>query len=160
MGISFSDWAYGEGGLPNTWILNNIISDRYWIYANTNFYNDISMLNTVDYNWFSGDVRIGPSTGIAWLGEHNIVNINDNYIWNFSDTELKIDSNSEAYNAALDLSEPFTLNGVTYLPLPGMVNVADGMPDIGAYEFGESSFSPFFNSWERIIEWFEKTFNE
>lgn len=122
-------------GLPAGYILNNVISSH----IATGMYVDFikhGALGAWDYNWIGGRQKSADHdiTRAAWYGTHNIM-ATDASLWDdLSLPTFDLPSDSPAQNTALNLAQPFELNGKTYDPLPGMVPgyFAGTTPDMGA----------------------------
>jgi hypothetical protein len=57
---------------------------------------------------------------MSWWGEHNKV-VADGLLWNTdTETDFQLTADSPARQIGIDLSKPWTLDGVTHPPLPGM----------------------------------------
>jgi hypothetical protein len=85
-----------------------------------------------DYNWIGGAFM-----GIRkWYGKNNTLAWNrklwkDDTLPNFA-----LPSGSDARKAGIDLSRPFTIDGITYLALSGMTPgyFSGSRPDLGALQ--------------------------
>ena len=76
-----------------------------------------------------------------WFGEHNI-EAEDKQLWpHESPPDVSPGADSPVRNRGIDLSRPFTLQGKTFQPFPGMKpNYFRGpAPDLGALQYGEKS---------------------
>jgi hypothetical protein len=96
-------------GAPNTWYLNNVFSAPQ--------FGTISGTTAgphFDYNWAGGDV-----TKQSYMGPHNILSPGET-LWDQGDLEMLVSAASPAYAKGLDLSKPWTADGVTHPALPGM----------------------------------------
>jgi hypothetical protein len=120
---SFSGYSSGlrngcterDNGLPNMYVVNNIISSRASLVFREDWTKE-GMMGGVDYNWI-----MTPPLSAPWLGDNNIIiGSNDGWMWDSDDRSFILPSNSSARNSGLDLSKPFVLNGVTHEALPGM----------------------------------------
>lgn len=119
-------------GLPNTWMVNNIVSvDRFWGGA-----GDFPTLPKFDYNYVGSDL----AARLSWWGTNGVM-AKPGKLW---DTTTKPDflltATSPARQIGIDLSQPWTMNGVTHPALPGMSpGYFSGVrPDVGAYQYQAS----------------------
>jgi parallel beta-helix repeat protein len=117
--------------MRRVYILNNIISSPYAYNSETRL-GEKRDVQIFDYNWVGGEF-VGLR---GWFGGNNVLAWNQR-LWNdatMPDFLLPPDSNSR--NAGIDLSRPFTVDGTTYAPLPGMTPgyFSGSRPDIGAFQ--------------------------
>lgn len=118
-------------GMRRTYILNNILSSRYAYNSETNL-GEKRDVQVFDYNWVGGEF-IGPR---GWFGSSNVLAWPQKQ-WNDSTLpDFLLPPGSSSRNAGIDLSKPFTLDGNTYGPLPGMTPgyFSGSRPDIGALQ--------------------------
>lgn len=123
--------AIDNGGLPGIVFLNNIFSSPRMFYAAADFFTNENMVGVFDYNWAGGEHPRGHG---VWYGDHNI-DAEGQYMWDNSQIpDFQLPEGSPAMNAGIDLSSPFTIDGVTYDPLPGMDPgyYSGSKPDLGA----------------------------
>jgi parallel beta-helix repeat protein len=123
-------------GMPKTYIVNNIISTDHMFNseATLSAKRDIGLF---DYNWMGG-----ASMGYwAWYGNNNIVAWNRNMWSDATLPDFVLPSSSDARSAGIDLSRPFTIEGLTYAALPGMAPgyFPGSRPDLGALQGSQSS---------------------
>jgi hypothetical protein len=133
-----SGWATKGGGLCNTRMLNNILSAPMFCYASTQFISGRAMMGLFDYNWVGGVYHHGVP---AWFGEHNI-NAEGRRLWPHDKMpDFRLPADSPARGKGIDLSTPFTVDGTTYDPLPGMKPgyFHGAAPDVGALQYGEKT---------------------
>jgi hypothetical protein len=104
----------------NTWWVNNVFStDVLWSPATSLD----TMATHFDYNLCAGE-RFRPGVAwtnrpaSAWFGAHNTV-VPGRTLWAPGDLDLAPPSPAPAAPPRLDLSLPWSLNGVTHPPLPG-----------------------------------------
>jgi len=136
-GMTVSGWSVKGGGLQRTRLLNNVFSSASAFSAASAFRQTRTMLDHCDYNWLGGELyRDKP----AWLGEHNVI-ATGKAMWPADNRpDFALPAESDARGKAIDLSKPFTLDGKTHDPLPGMKpGYSQGAaPDCGAVQFGET----------------------
>ena len=138
-GIGFSAWMdeRAPAGFPRQYIINNVISARKSLVthgSDKNFRNNAGGLGACDYNWLGGeDLGYTP----AWLGRHNVVKT-DQDLWVDSLTTPPnfrlLPTDCGALDAALNISQPFTIGKTQHNALPDAVDSYRGKPDIGAVE--------------------------
>jgi len=125
--FAFSAWAPDNGGVPSAWFINNVLSGRRpWSYA--------SNIGIFDYNWVGGTV---PDPA-EWYGADNIT-ADGEAMWDpASLPDFYLPEGSPARESGIDLSRPFTIDGETHDPLPGMEPgyFAFSAPDRGAVQHG------------------------
>src|SRR5262249_2948949 len=80
-------------------------------------------------------------TSVPWFQDYN--QWGSDPPWNYtgeyaSFPDLTLPASSSAREAGIDLSKPFSFNGIDYPPLPGMLPgyFAGNAPDIGAVQTG------------------------
>jgi Right handed beta helix region len=118
-------------GLRRTYILNNILSSQYIYNSETNL-SEKRDVQVFDYNWVGGEF-VGLKD---WFGDHNILAWPQRQ-WNDATMpDFLLPSASSSRNAGIDLSRPFTIDGRTYDPLPGMTPgyFSGSRPDMGAFQ--------------------------
>jgi hypothetical protein len=119
-----------SGGLPKTYIMNNIIS-TYRRYYSTDF----KIFGLFDYNWIGGAY---PDKFPLAPYENNIMA--NKYFWNpekLPNFDSYEGNNKNALKSGLDLSQPFTYKKTSFSQLPGMSKgyfFGTG-PSIGAVQF-------------------------
>lgn len=117
----------GTDGFANVWILNNIFSGREFFRKKSMTWNP-----HFHYNWCGGDAKED-----AWMGTENTIAPGDP-IWSDADKSLALPKGHAAIGSALDLSRPFTLDGVKHPALPGMTGPdGRGHSDRGAVQGAE-----------------------
>ena len=85
------------------------------------------VIGAVDYNWY-----YGSNPGCSWVGSNNVPSTSR--IFNHTSPPTSWIPSGSALGAAIDISKPFTLNGVSYPALPGF---SPGYPhDMGAVQSG------------------------
>jgi hypothetical protein len=148
-GSSFATTIWGgyphaRGGIPNAQFINNVFSNNLWLKWVGNsaelgpWKTDPSMIKVFSHNWM-GDVGQGIGQEAwggpaAWMDETNIMHQGVE-IWSATEEpDWLLPLKSDARQAGIDLSVPYTINNVTYPPLPGMeVGYYTGSaPDMGA----------------------------
>src|SRR3990167_5375589 len=96
-----------------------------------------SMLGIFDYNIVTPPpLDYAASEPPAWFGSHNVRM--QSPVWGTATIpDFTLTAGSPAINAGVDLSRPFTVDGVSYNVLPGMSAgyFSGSAPDIGAYEY-------------------------
>ncbi len=125
-------------GYPEFQFLNNIILVNQPISAAGILYEHPKALGIFDYNWIGGDFLDNKP---GWFGNNNIID-RGGQLW--SDTTVSTDfhlpEDHPAREAGIDLSQPFSISGKVYEPLPGMEPgyFSGEHPDLGAvqYEYG------------------------
>jgi Protein of unknown function (DUF1565) len=138
-GISFSIHMdkRAPAGFPKQYIINNVISAKKSIVVHSlspNFRSNANGLGACDYNWLGGaDLGYTP----AWLGKNNVMKTGQD-LWKDSLTASPdfptLPANCGALDAALNISQPFTIGKTQYKALPDTVKSYSGKPDIGAVE--------------------------
>ena len=138
-GINFSVWMdeRAPAGFPKQYIINNVISAKksFVVHgSDPNFRNNADGLGACDYNWLGGaDLGYTP----AWLGKHNVVKTGQD-LWVDSLTAPPdfplLPADCGALDAALNISQPFTIGKTQHNALPDAVDSYRGKPDIGAVE--------------------------
>ena len=134
--MAVSGWSVKGGGLQRTRLLNNVFSSASAFSAASAFRQTRTMLDQCDYNWLGGAL---PTGEIPWLGQHNIL-AKGKAMWPADKLpDFALTADSDARGKGLDLSKPFTLDGKTHDPLPGMKPgyFQGASPDLGAVQFGE-----------------------
>lgn len=119
----------GNGGLTNTFLINNIFSSPIGVSADAAFYTNQAYFGAYDYN-----VAVPAIGATAWFGAHNQTN---NVIqWpNTKGMSFVLSIGSCAIDTAIDTTQPFVLKGVTYPALPQTGVIKSGPAwDIGAIE--------------------------
>lgn len=135
-GMTPSGWSVNGGGLQRTRLLNNLFSTPVYFTASSEFVATRTMMDQCDYNWIGGALVRGKP---AWFGEHNTV-ADGQTMWPASKLpDFALTADSGARGKGIDLSKPFTLDGKTYDPLPGMKPgyFRGAAPDCGAVQLGE-----------------------
>ena len=123
----------GDSGLPKLNIINNVVSSMQLGVRFSGDWVGADRVGWVDHNWVLSDA---PKTA-PWWGNANIVaRSRDHWMWGDADESFILPADSPARNAGLDLSRPFTLDGVSYDPLPGMEPgyFSGSAPHIGAVQ--------------------------
>jgi len=138
VGLSISSYVDANGGLTNTHFLNNLISSTEYIdggNSDIQFWTNASMIKTYDYNLVTPPYPTFPaSTNPAWFASHNIKSTTNQWV-NTLGMSFAIPSGSQAINAAIDVTVPFSVEGVSYPALPVTPIAKTGTDwDIGAYE--------------------------
>jgi hypothetical protein len=127
--------VYPEDGMTNSMFLNNIFNGGMYYYSNGNSQWTNSWMGPFAYNIITPPWPTYPSTNVpSWFGTNNIVLTN--LVWvNASNMNFHLPPNSVAFDAAIDVTQPFTINGVTYPALPVTADQKGGSAwDIGALE--------------------------
>jgi Pel9A-like, right handed beta helix region/Periplasmic copper-binding protein (NosD) len=148
--IQPSAYAGKNGGMANTRFLNDIFSDpllcRFCYHDG--FDSIKGMIGAFDYNWvgckYSG---VAP----AWFGKHNVV-AEGQRLWPTEKMpDFRLTAGSPALEKGIDLSKPFTLEGKTFDPLPGMKPgyFSGPAPDTGALQYGQES--PLISAVSKIL---------
>ncbi len=114
--------------------INNVISTRHpfrWIKNDT-------VLGVFDYNWVGGE---DTYEGAEWFGEHNVAATGQLIGTEGELPDFRLPPDSAARNAGIDLSQPFTIDGQTYEPLPGMEPgyFRGEQPDMGAIQHDDAA---------------------
>jgi len=118
------------GGLPHTLVVNNIFSTRRPVYTSSRFRQRKGAWS-FDHNWLGGSGKFDA----VWFGPRN-VDAAGKLLWDTAQEPRPVlPTDSTARTAGLDLSKPFTLDGKTHNPLPGMKPgyFTGRAPDLGAY---------------------------
>lgn len=134
--------AAAKGGLPNGLFVNNVISTLRAMDYDEAFYEDPNMIGGFDYNWIGTDDSLIDIP--SWAGDNNIY-ADRQKIWPSSGAaDFSLPEDSEAIDAGIDLSKPFTIKGKTYDPLRGMEPgyYSGSAPDVGACEYHSDSPEP------------------
>jgi hypothetical protein len=129
---------YDTQDVSNMRFLNNVFSDvRLWVgNIGLGFMTNASMLGVFDYNVLTPPVLAYPTTNApAWFGAHNLRQ--QAAEWQSSVAPaFELSRSSFAINAAIDVSQPFVIGGITYAALPAAGEERDGHAwDIGALEY-------------------------
>lgn len=125
-----------SGGMPNTHIINNIISSRHSYSAGLISLVKENQFGIFDYNWIGG---VYPKDiSLALFSDNNIFE-NGEYFW---DPDKVPDFNVwknrvSVVNSGLALSSPRIFNGSTFNTLPGMQEgyFSGAGPSLGAIQF-------------------------
>lgn len=119
-------------GLPNTWMVNNLFSvDRFW-----NGAGQFPSLPKFDYNYVGSDL----SARLSWWGTNGVM-VKPGKLWDAATKpDFQLTATSPARQIGVDLSQPWTLDGVTHPALPGMSPgyFSGTRPDAGAYQYHPS----------------------
>jgi hypothetical protein len=119
-------------GLPNTWMVNNIVSvDRFWGGA-----GGFPTLPKFDYNYVGSDL----ASRLSWWGANGVM-AKPGKLWSTTTTpDFRLTATSPARGIGIDLSQPWTMDGVTHPALPGMSPgyFSGTRPDVGAYQYQAS----------------------
>ncbi len=107
------------GPTPKIHFVNNVINtNRHPYIAGEALQRNEDGLGMFVYNWLGGPFRIKNLP--AWFGEGNVID-SGNTPWPFDALpNFLLPKLHRARGAGIDLSQPFTIDGVTYGPLPGM----------------------------------------
>jgi hypothetical protein len=130
--MTFGGTAAEHGDLSNIWIVNNIFSAD--VFGQLKSQSDQTYLH---YDWnlaaFPG-WSPGSPDGMTESAP----------LWAAGDTAVAIDPSSPAHNSALDLSGPWTLDGIAHEALPGMDEAFYGgdAPDRGAVQYVPPTSTP------------------
>ncbi|MBN1674041.1 MAG: right-handed parallel beta-helix repeat-containing protein [Kiritimatiellae bacterium] len=130
-----------SGGLPTSLFLNNVFSSPSCFQLDKAFWENRNMIGAWDYNWVGGKCRFGIP---PWFGSHNVL-ADGRKMWDDKTMpDFRLPADSPARNAGLDLSKPFTIDGKTYDPLPGMKPgcFSGSAPDLGAVQDGRADTLP------------------
>lgn len=139
-GLSDNGYAHLAGGFTNFHYVNNIFSGAPFAYVG--YYADIqtnlNMMGSFDYNLTTPPyytLYIGTNFPV-WYGTNCIKAAAP--VWNTNSfTSFVLPAGSQAINSALDITVPFTLQGVSYPALPTGPDQRIGPAwDMGALEGG------------------------
>ncbi len=137
-GAGFEENGYADdnGGTTNLFFLNNIFSTCPYVYGSTAYKSGVGMIGGFDYN------LVNPSvSGVAWFAAHNKTQSTPEWV-NSSTMNYGLANGSAAVDAALDVTQPFTLRGRTFPALPVSGDKRAGSAwDIGALELGSGGSS-------------------
>ena len=139
LSFGWNSGHFGREGNPyraeNLWFINNIFSSELGIYSGRSG----EPRATADYNWIGGDLSRVLRRG--WPEEQNNVFAPDERMWDYDTTRFELRTDSQARNAGIDLSQEWTLNGITHPALPGMTPdyFSGPAPDLGALQYGETT---------------------
>jgi hypothetical protein len=128
--LLMADFNQGYG-MPKTYIVNNIISAESAFNAQTTL-QEKKDIGLFDCNWLGG----GAIGYRKWYGSSNVIAWNRK-VWNDATLpDFALPAGSDARNAGIDLSKPFTIDGKTYVALPGMTAgyFSGSKPDLGALQ--------------------------
>lgn len=140
--VSMDD-AMTSGGITNSHFINNVFSGTEFIEtesmagAGQEFLTNAAMVGDFAYNMITPPFNTYPTTNDpAWYAASNIKAASPVWTTN-SVPDFVLPSGSPAINAALDLTQPFTLQGIVYPALPTNSTVKVGPSwDMGALEAG------------------------
>ena len=121
-----------EVGLTNVWLINNIFSCGRSVFSDNSNWPD-NLKQHIDYNYFGGNL----SEKLSWWGDYNKI-VKDGQLWDPTLLpNFKISSTSAAREIGIDLSKPWTLDGITHPAMPGMKpGYFEGKrPDAGAIQY-------------------------
>jgi hypothetical protein len=107
-------------GYPNMLFVNNIFQtdgSALWCNRDVDFFDVRERMGVFDYNWFNGEFVGCGNPMPVWAGSNNI--LSSTRLWDESSVP-DYQPTGSARNAGIDVSRPFTIDGVTYPPLPGM----------------------------------------
>ena len=128
---------------PRGVMLNNVFSARWPWWMRQSWADRAGLFAAYDYNWCGGEyIHGGKKRGgrPLWLGPHNIL-AEGRQMWETKDAvpDFRLPADSDARQAGLDLSKPFTLSGRQFPALPGMKPgyFKGRAPDLGAVQYGE-----------------------
>ncbi len=123
--------------LTNSWFLNNIFSGAKYFDSSTAAWVNAGVVGLFDYNLVTPPYPTYPNTNFpAWFGAHNRPQSAAQWT-NAQAMTFKLAAGSAALDAAIDVSRPFVIGGVTYPALPVGKEVKVGTAwDIGALEYG------------------------
>lgn len=131
-----SGYAEAHGGIPGCRFLNNIMSDcEYSDKGNvsSSFWTNVAMVGIFDYNLVTPP-SVAPDAG--WFEANNIKSTTNQWL-NVEGMSFALPINSQAINAAIDVTQSFTINGTNYSALPYGSDVKVGPAwDMGALEAG------------------------
>lgn len=134
-GVEASSFAYDEGGLTNSFWVDDIFSDvPYWTSTDSSWTN--TPVGAFDYNLINVPFPSYPSTNApTFFGASNIVQALPEWL-NAEGMPMLLTSGSRALDYGLDLTQTFDIGGVSYDPLPtdSTVKYSVGW-DLGALEF-------------------------
>jgi len=120
-------------GLPNVWVVNNIFScarifeaydPRMWVNKPKSHF---------EYNYCGGDL----SAPLDWWGKTNKV-VANGQLWKAgAEPDYQLSATSAAREMGIDLSKPWTLDGIEHPALPGMEAgyFTGTRPDAGARQY-------------------------
>jgi hypothetical protein len=132
---------YPENGMANSQFLNNVFNGWYFASSDSTW-QLTSWMGPFDYNLVGPPKPTYPSSSnpVWWLS-HNITA--SSTIWaNAAGMNFNLSSNSPAIGQAIDITTNYTINGITYPPLPsiGFTKVGSAY-DMGAVEYGAGGAS-------------------
>lgn len=138
--IDVSSDSVGSGGIQGARFLNNIISESQYIAdgnIGSGFLTNSTMMGAFDYNLVtSSDISYPSYDPAAWFGVHNIRPSSPVWETNFVPS-FRLPVGSPAVNSAIDLTQPFIINGTNYSALPYGSDIKIGPAwDMGAFESG------------------------
>lgn len=114
-GLSHNAYVEKSGGLPNTLVANNILSNPRPISVSGAFLR-LQGGWIFDYNWLGG----AGKPDAVWYGSHNL-DAKGQMIWNTAKApDVALPADSPARHAGLDLARSFELGGKKFSALPGM----------------------------------------
>lgn len=115
---------------PDAWFVNNIFSgDRFLL----RFDECGSIASHYDYNWVGGGVQQSPPP--PTLLSHNVI-ATDQFQWSKTDPPPDWNPSGGARNSGINLSQNWTVDGVTHGALPGMTPgyFSGAAPHMGAVQ--------------------------
>jgi hypothetical protein len=124
----------------NLWFLNNIFSNPSFSTEYSGKWGIGVNKSHLDYNWIGGNYQK------IWAPTHNNVLAKNQALWTPNDSRynFSLTANSSARGIGIDLSQAFTIDGITHHPLPGMSPgyFVGSRPDAGAVQFSSPAASP------------------
>jgi len=143
--LTWSGYGDDTGDSTGFMFVNNIISSVEPALYLTFSIGDTADFVIWDYNWVSG--TYGASNTAVWAPvPHNIHYPGGPTFWSNQDTQEPDFTNikgTEVIDAGIDITQPFTIDGVEYPALPGDFSYKGNGPDIGYYEWPTLYITPY-----------------
>lgn len=133
--LSISGYSYDNGGYTNAFLLNNICSDHPFTEWQIGWITNSWVIGGFDYDlvypYYKND-----SQHVSWFtNRHNLTNGVAEWT-NRPGMYFNLGTTSLALNAAIDIHQPFVINGRSLPALPDTLTTANGPGwDIGALEY-------------------------
>ena len=123
------------GGMPNCYILNNIISAGRSFSTILLKLLEEGLIGALNFNWIGG--KYPESFNESHLDKSNILAENCCFFNAESILSFNECSDESVMNAGINLSQPFFLNNVKFEPLPGIEDdyFFESAPSLGAVQF-------------------------
>lgn len=116
--------------LENFWFVNNVFSPTTRLFHRSSSWGNV-MNARFDYNWAGGDIHY-----TFWPAQDNNILADGVRLWDDpANTDYRLPADSAAREAGIDLSQEWTVDGVTHPPLPGMNPgyFSGSRPDMGVF---------------------------